>query len=144
MERISDPVRITIPQLRDFAYQEAWIATATVAATDLEELLDDAPREERALPDFSTRWPWQFDSVAVAQTVLHHERDGAARRLEDVLARWLSAHPENWQLVWFLIGPWQERPGIWADGTPDWLRTLGNIGVTAHEKYDPFGRRPTN
>src|SRR5688572_17037735 len=66
MDRGSDPVRITIPPLREFAFRAAWIATATAAATDLAEILVDVPPNERALPDFRTPWPWQFDSVAVA------------------------------------------------------------------------------
>jgi hypothetical protein len=40
------------------------------------------------------------------------------------------------------INPWQERPGIWSEQTPEWVRTLGTIATKAHEKYDPFGRRP--
>jgi hypothetical protein len=142
MDRISDPVRIKIPLLREFAYQAAWIATATAAVTDLEKLLDDVPPTERSLPDFSTPWPWEFDSLAVALTVLRHERDGATQSLEDALARWLSEHPEHWQLFWFLIGPWQETPGIWADGTPDWLRTLGTIGARAYARYTPAHGAP--
>jgi hypothetical protein len=142
MVRISDPVRIKVPKLREFAFRAAWIATATAAATELEELLVDVPPTERALPDFSTPWPWEFDSVAVALTVLRHERDGAKQSLEDALARWLGEHPEHWQLLWFLIGPWQERPAIWADDTPDWMRTLGTIGARAYSRYKPTVRGP--
>ena len=57
MERIAAPVRIKIPQLREFASQAAWIATATEAADDLAELLDEVPAAGPALPDFSTPWP---------------------------------------------------------------------------------------
>jgi hypothetical protein len=144
MDRISDQVRIKLPKLREFAYQAAWIATATAAATDLEEILVDVPPNECALPDFSTPWPWQFDSLALALTVLRHERDGAAQRLEDALARCLSDHPEHWQLFWFLIGP-GELPGIWAESTPEWLRTLGAIGAIgarAYARYTPAHGAP--
>lgn len=39
-----------------------------------------------------------------------------------------------------LIDPWQERPGIWSEETPEWIRTLGTIATAAHDKSDPFGR----
>jgi hypothetical protein len=46
MDRIYDPVRITHPQLREFAFQVAWIAVVTEAANDLEDLNVDVPRAE--------------------------------------------------------------------------------------------------
>ena len=142
MDPIIDPVRIKPAKLREFAYQAAWIATATEAANDLEELVEEVPAEGPTLPDFSTPWPWEFDSVALAVTVMRHQRDDAARSLEEQLARWLSEHPENWQLVRFLIDPWQTHPGVWREGTPNWLRVLGTIGATAYARYEPVSREP--
>jgi len=142
MDPILDPVRIKPVKLREFAFQAAWIATATEAADDLAELVDEVPAEGPALPDFSTPWPWEFDSVALAVIVMRHNRDDAAQRLEAQLARWLSEHPENWQLVRFLIDPRHVQPGIWREDTPDWLRVLGTIGATAYARYEPVSREP--
>ena len=50
MVRLYDPVRITHPRLREFAYQAAWIATVTEAANDVEDLLVDVPPQDRVLP----------------------------------------------------------------------------------------------
>jgi hypothetical protein len=65
----------------------AWIATATGAATDLEEFLADVPPEEHLLPDFRTPWPWEFHSFSFALTVIRHERNAAEQSLEDLLTR---------------------------------------------------------
>jgi hypothetical protein len=60
MDCMSDPVRIKIPTLWAFAYQAAWIATATAAVTDLEELLVgvsrriDIPRRARMMRTLQT------------------------------------------------------------------------------------------
>ncbi len=71
MVRIYDPASIRHPRLREFAYQAAWIATvAEAAANDVEDLLIDVPPHERVPPDFSTPWPWAFDFVSVALTVV--------------------------------------------------------------------------
>jgi hypothetical protein len=142
MVRLYDPVRITHPRLREFAYQAAWIATVAESASDLEDLLLDVPPEERTLPDFSTPWPWDFDSFIVALSIVNHTREAAEQSLADVVASWLGEDPENWPVFRLkLIDPWQERPGIWSEDAPEWVRTLGRIAATANEKYDSVGRR---
>ena len=143
MEPIYDPVRITHSRLREFAYQAAWIATVTEASSDLEDLLVDVPPEERVLPDFSTPWPWDFDPFVVALSVMNHTREASEQGLEELVATWLGEDPENWPVFRLaFIEPWQERPGIWSEDAPEWVRTLGRIAATAHETADPFGRRP--
>jgi hypothetical protein len=143
MVRIYDPVRITHPQLRDFAFQAAWISVVTEAANDLEDLNVDVPHAQRLLPDFSTPWPWEFDSVVVAVTVIRRNRDAAALSLEEGLAGWLGEDPEHWpRFRRTLIDPWQERLGIWSADTPEWARTLGAIGETAHGRNERDGRLP--
>jgi hypothetical protein len=141
MTRIYDPADLRHPQLRDCAYQAAWIATVTEAANDVEDLLVDVPPEERVLPDFSAPWPWDFDSFVVAHSVMNHARQNAEQSLENLLARWLAEDPENWPVLRLtLVDPWQERPGVWSEETPEWIRILGGI---AHETADPIGRQPT-
>lgn len=142
MAHIYDPVRISHPKLRECAYQAAWIATVAEAASDLEDLLVDVPSEDRVLPDFSTPWPWDFDSFVVALSVMTHTRQAAEQSLAELVASWLGEDPENWSILRLtLLDPWQERPGIWSEETPEWVRTLGAIAATAHETGDPFGCR---
>ncbi len=144
MARIYDPAQLTHPRLREFAIVAAWIATLAESANDLEDLLVDVPPEERVLPDYSTPWPWDFDSFIVALSIMNHTREAAEQSVADLLTTWLGEDPENWPVFRLsLIDPWQERPGIWSEETREWVRTLGRIATIAHEKYDPFGRRPT-
>jgi hypothetical protein len=63
-------VQLTHPRLLEFAIVAAWISTVAAAQRDLEELLIDVPPDERILPDFSTPWPWEFDSFVVALSVV--------------------------------------------------------------------------
>jgi hypothetical protein len=143
MGRIYDPVQLTHPRLQELAFQAAWIATVAEAASDLEDLLADVPPEERVLPDYRTPWPWDFDSFIVALSVLQHTREAAEQGLAELAATWLGEDPEHWPVLRLrLIDPWQERPGIWSEATPEWVRTLGSIAATAHETDGPFGRRP--
>ena len=143
MTLIYDPVQLKPPKLREFAIITAWISTVAAAERDLEDLIGDLPPEERQLPDFSTPWPWDFDSFVVALSVIHETRHVSEQELEELVAIWLAEDPEHWPVLrLMLLDPWQERPGSWADDTPDWVRTLGAIAASAHEKYDPFGRRP--
>ena len=136
MVRIYDPARIRHPRLREFAYQAAWIATVTEAASDLEDLLVDVPPPERVLPDYSTPWPWDFDSFIVALSVMNHTREAAEQGLAELVGTWLGEDPENWPVFRLtLIDPWQERPGIWSENAPEWVRTLGTIAATAHARY---------
>jgi hypothetical protein len=72
MPRIYDPAQLSHPRLREFAVVAAMIATLAEAANDLEDLLVDVPPEERVLPDYSTPWPWEFDSFVVALAVAIH------------------------------------------------------------------------
>jgi hypothetical protein len=43
-----------------------------------------------------------------------------------------------------LIDPGKELAGIWPEETPEWVRTLGAIAATAHERAGHFGRLPTS
>ena len=89
-------------------------------------------------------WPWDFDAFVVALSVMTHTREAAEQGLEELVATWLGEDRENWPVFCLtLVDPWQERAGIWSEATPEWVRTLGAIAATAHEKYDPYGRRPT-
>ena len=143
MVRTYDPARIAHPKLREFAFQATWISVVTEAANDLEDLNVDVPRAERLLPDFSTPWPWEFDSVALAVSIIRHDRQAAEQNLEERLAGWLRDDPDHWPLFQLtVIDPWQERPGIWSADTPEWLRTLGAIGETAHARHERYGRLP--
>jgi len=81
--------------------------------------------------------------LVVALSVIHETRHVSEQELEELVASWLAEDPEHWPVLrLMLLDPWQERPGNWADDTPDWVRTFGAIAASAHEKYDPFGRRP--
>jgi len=70
-------------------------------------------------------------------------REAAEQSLEELVTAWLDEDRENWPVFLLtLVDPWHERPGIWSEQSPEWVRTLGRIATTAHETYDPFGRRP--
>ena len=141
MTHIYDPAQLRHPTLRECAYQAAWIGTVTEAANDVEDLLIDVPPQERVLPDFSTPWPWDFDSFVVSLSIMNQTRAVAEQSLAALVASWLSEDPENWPVLRLsLIDPWQERPGVWSEETPEWIRILGAI---AYETADPFGRRAT-
>jgi len=143
MHRIYDPAQLTHPKLQELAVMAAWIATVAEASNDLEDLLIDVPPAERVLPDFSTPWPWDFDSFVVILSIVQETRQASEQGLEELVATWLGEDRENWPVFCLtLVDPWQERPSIWSEDTPDWVRTLGAIAATAHAKYDPFGRRP--
>jgi hypothetical protein len=64
----------------------AWISTLAESANDLEDLLVDVPSEERVLPDYSTPWPWDFDSLVVALSVTNHTWGAADQGLEELVA----------------------------------------------------------
>src|SRR5918994_421073 len=105
----------------------------------LHDLLIDVPPEERVLPDYSTPWPWDFDSFVVALSIVNRTREAAEQGLEELVATWLGEDPENWPVFRLtLLDPWQERPGIWSEETPEWVRTLGAIAATARETDDAF------
>jgi hypothetical protein len=143
MVRIYDPAQLRHPRLREFAVVAAYISTLAESVNDLEDLLVDVPPEERVLPDFMTPWPWDVDSFVVALTTVQETRRASERDLEELIAIWLGEDRENWPVFCLtLVDPWQERPGIWSEKSPGWVRTLGAIATIAHEKYDPFGRRP--
>jgi hypothetical protein len=142
MTRIYDPAALRHPTLRECAYQAAWIATVADALNDVEDLLVDVPPQDRVLPDFSTPWPWDFDSFVVALSVMNHARQNAEQSLENLLASWLGEDPENGPVFHLtLVDPWQERPGVWSEETPEWIRILGAV---AHEGAAPFGQRTTH
>jgi hypothetical protein len=70
-----------------------------------------------------------------------HTRQAAMHSLENLMASWLGEDPENWPVLRLsLLDPWQERPGVWSEETPEWIRVLGAV---AHEAVDSFGQRPT-
>lgn len=68
----ASPTQLTHRKPRELAYQVAWIATATEAANDLEDLLSDVPPEKRVLPIYSSPWPWELDSFRRAQRRNRH------------------------------------------------------------------------
>ena len=71
-------------------------------------------------------------------------RHESEQSLVELLATWLGEDRENWPVFCLtLVDPWQERPGIWSEETPEWVRIVGRIATKAHETYDPFGRHPT-
>jgi hypothetical protein len=144
MARIYDPAQLSRPRLREFAVVAAWISTPAESANDPEDFLVDVPLEERVLPDYSTPWPWDFDSFVVALSIVQETRKASERDLEELIASWLGEDRENWPVLRLtVIDPWKELAGIWSENTPEWVRTLGTIATTAHVKYDPFGRRHT-
>ena len=119
MGRISDPVQLKHPRLREFAVVAAWISTLAESANDLEDLLVDVPPEERVLPDFSTPWPWDVDSFVVALSIVQHTREASERNLEELVATWLGEDPENWPVLRLsLIDPWQDLASVWSADTP--------------------------
>jgi len=143
MEPIYDPVRLRQSKLREFALQAAWIATVAETVSDLADLLVDLPPDEPLLSDFTTPWPWDVDSMAVARSLVQASRDAATKDLRDRLASWLGEDPENWPVLRLaLIDPWQSSPGSWSADIPECVRTFATIATIAHEHDDPFGRRP--
>ena len=74
-----------------------------------------------------------------------HARQNAEQSLKNLMASWLGEDPENWPVLRLtLIDPWQERPGIWSEQTPEWVRILATCATTAQEKYGSVERRPTD
>lgn len=145
MVRIYDPGQLTHPTLREFAVMAAWISVPAETIQELEDLNVDLTLEERALPDFRKPWPRDFGAVSLAQFVVTMNREEAEKGVEELLAAWLSEDRENWPVLRLtLIDPWQERPGIWSEQTPEWVRILATCVSTEQEKYAPFGRRPTS
>ena len=72
-------------------------------------------------------------------------REETESGLEELLAAWMSEDRENWPVLRLtLIDPWQERPGIWSEHTPEWIRILATSATTAQEKYGPIERHPTD
>jgi hypothetical protein len=143
MVRIFDPTQLTHPKLREFAVMAAWISVLVETVQDLEDLNVDLTPEERALPDFSTPWPWDFDTVSLAQFVVTMHREEVEKGVEELLAAWMSEDRENWPVLRLtLIDPWQERPGIWSEHTPEWIRILATCATTAQEKFGPVEPRP--
>jgi hypothetical protein len=145
MVRIYDPGQLTHPKLREFAVMAAWISVLVETAQDLEDLNVDLTPEERELPGVSTPWPWDFDAVNVALYVVQLHREEAERGVEELLAAWMSEDRENWPVLRLTVfDPWQERPGIWSEHTPEWIRTLATCATAALEKFGPVQRRPTD
>ena len=141
MEPISEPGGLTHPKLQEFAMIAAWIATLAETIDDLEDLLIELPREEPLMPDFHTPWPWEFDTMAVALAVVKTHRNEAVHALEQLVATWLGEDPENGPVFQrTLVAPWQERPGIWSEDTPEWIRTFATIADRVHAKSGPFDR----
>jgi hypothetical protein len=145
MARIYDPAQLNHQKLREFAaVVAAWIATLAEASSNLEDLLIDVPPEDRVLPDYSTPWPWDFDSFVVALSIVQINRDAAEQGFEELGATWLGEDPENWPVLRLaVIVPWKDLAGLWSADTPEWIRTLGTINTTGHVTYDRFGRQPT-
>jgi hypothetical protein len=111
MVRIYDPAQLSHPWLREFAIGAAWIATLAESANDLEDLLIDVPLEDRVLPDYSTSWPWDFDSFVAALSVMNHAREAAEQGPEELVATWLGEDRENWPVLCLtLVDQWQGHP----------------------------------
>jgi hypothetical protein len=131
---IFDPVQLTHPKLQELAVSAAIVSVLAETVQELEELLVDVPPEARAMPDFSTPWPWEIDAVGIAHFVVQGQRQEGERFLEEQLSAWLGEDRENWPVLRLtLIDPWQERPGIWSEHTPEWVRILATSATTVHE-----------
>lgn len=142
MTPIFDPAELTHPTLQEFAIMAAWMSVLAETVQDLEDLNADLTPEERALPDSAMPWPWEFDPVSVALYVVQIHREEAERGLEELLAAWIGEDRENWPVLRLtLFDPWQERPGIWSEHTPEWIRILATCATTAQEKFGPVEGR---
>ena len=76
----------------------------------------------------------------VADSVMTHAREAAERTLLALLSSWLGEDPENRPVLRLSqIDPWQERPGVWSEETPVWVRILGAVATAAHDKNNPSG-----
>lgn len=145
MVRIYDPIQLTQPRLQEFAAMAAWISVLAETAQELEDLLAGVPPEERQLPDFSTPWPWQFDDLAIAHFVVQGSREDGEQLLAEQVAAWIAEDRENWPVFRLtLIDPWQERPGLWSDETPEWVRILAACATTLQEQQSPVEPRPAD
>jgi hypothetical protein len=91
MELIYDNARLRQPQLREFAFHAACIATVAETVNDLADLLVDLPPDAPLFPDFTTPWPWDVDPMAVARSLVQASRDAAAQKLRHRLASGCSA-----------------------------------------------------
>src|SRR5215212_1257152 len=143
IDPIYDPAQLTHSRLLEFALMAAWISTVAAAHRDLEDLVIDVPPEERVLPDFSTPWPWDFDSFVVARSRDPRFGDESENALDPLLSTWLREDREHWPVFCLtLVDPWQERLGICSAQAPEWLRAIDTIATTARAKYDPCDRHP--
>jgi hypothetical protein len=55
-------------------------------AAVLQHVRSDVLPEEQILPDFSTPWPWDFDSFVVALSIIQQNREVAEQGLEELFA----------------------------------------------------------
>jgi hypothetical protein len=141
MAPIYEPAQLTDPTLKEYAVIAAWIDTLAETIDDLEDLLIELPRQEPLMPDFHTPWPWEFDTMAVALAVVKTHRTEVIHALEELLATWLGEDPEHGPVFQMtLVDPWQERPGIWSEDTPEWIRTFATITARVHAKHGPVDR----
>ncbi|MDF3043083.1 MAG: hypothetical protein K0Q71_5789 [Thermomicrobiales bacterium] len=142
MEPIYEPGGLTHPTLPECALSAAGIATRAETIDDLEDLLIELPRQEPRMPNVRTPWPWACDPMAVALAVVKTHRTEAVQAREELLATWLGEDPENGPVFQrTLLAPWQERPGIWSEDTPEGICTFATIAERAHAKHGPFDRR---
>jgi hypothetical protein len=145
MEPIYEPGGLTDPKLQEFAMIAAWIATRAETIDDLADLLIELPRQEPLMPDFRTPWPWAFDTMAVALAVVKTHRTEAVHALEELLATWLGEDRDHGPVLQrTLVAPWQERPGIWSEDTPEGIRTFAAIAEATHAKHGPVDRRSSD
>ena len=75
MGRTYDPMQVKHPKLRELDYQAAWIAAVAEAAEEIAYLLEDVLPDEWTLPNFDSPWPWDFDPMVVALSVVQSCRD---------------------------------------------------------------------
>ncbi len=77
-------------------------------------------RPRSARPDFRTPWPWDFDPLSVALSAAQGSCDEGEQVLEERLVAYPGDGRENWPVLRLtLLDPWQERPGIWSEQTPE-------------------------
>jgi len=96
-----------------------------------------------AVPIEADHAPRAYPPESVLRSCGGREQE-AELGLEELLTAWLGEDRENWPVYRLtLIDPWQERPGIWSEQTPAWVRTLGAAAATAHAPDDASGPPPT-
>jgi hypothetical protein len=136
MQPATEPDQIDHSALRELAMAAAWVANLSNAIDALEDLVgdsDDDAAAEGGNPE---------DPLFIALSVVEERWEDEDRELERRLTTWLAEDPEHWPIFRLVVlEPWQERPGVWIAGVPDWVRALATDAILAHFQHDPYGRR---